>query len=202
MVDRDGPDSENDEVTKIPLTRRLRAELIRSNENGVFEQPLEACDADEFRAACSYLGKDMLNEGVLQSALQSLRKLGAAIKSMYTHGNRCCVTVMPVDELGKPFNEAQKKEAQHLYRLLVGDDGTTVHYSVIVAHYFSLLPVEIQQKCSFVIDYKDLPDYTGQISDTDFMNFYNAYVDAFNELRAFFCLEKLPVENWHLKKGM
>ena len=139
----------------------------------------------DYRDVCSILGDDFLDDDFLARELLKIKSriMKGDFKMVFSPGTHCLAPI-PFDEYGYYLAEGKISSKEYLKRLLVRPDGLTYNFAATPAYFFSLLPEEVRQHCSFNIPpYKNglpLPDK----SEVDFI--LSEYIRVFNNLRILF----------------
>jgi hypothetical protein len=170
------------DLIKAETLRAIKKQLPKS-------EPLQPINDQIYKEAFAGFEREILPPDLLYKALYYLARNWRAVQARYLPGDRCCLTAIPVTDMGVDLTEQEIMNHQYL-RLIAKSarDGLTHNFSMYPARYFDLMPELIQKDvqeggCSFVVE-EDDPNQFGKAQSA----FIRDYKLAFNNLRKFFGL--------------
>lgn len=132
----------------------------------------------EYKEAMQVMATEqVLSEKFLQSRIEYFLREVYKFKQKFPRGSRLIVGILPCNANGTLYSDAELSEGKHLNLFLVDPNTNMGIYGDTLA---ALLPQEIEEKCSFIIDY-DHGD--NLLSEAEFQRFHHSLGQAFANLR-------------------
>jgi len=182
---------------------RLIKAIYGANGGPVDPEILRPYNADDFKEACEYLGREILSEKLLRSVLDEMfEDRHEYLKQAYRHGSTCLLLVSPATESGNDLSDDAIEHEDYFHYVCVHEDGTTQLFSSFLRQgpYASVFPKKIQEECAFKVEWNvgSNGETSNMVSSDEFIKFHNNFVDSFNCLRAFFGLDKFDTKDLYL----
>lgn len=137
---------------------------------------------DDLRGAFEEYGDEFLSDKLLNKVLEEVERTFDSFRAAYSKGTRIVLAALPCNINGTLFDEEDIKSGEYLTAFTVNKlTGLSMGFGALTpSTYAQMLPEEIFNSCSVIVDYKS---DTNDTDDVDFENFKKQYTKAYKELR-------------------
>ena len=172
---------------KFNIAAKIMAETKRLNELANSGQSPSVKDVEplplhDFREAFESYGEEFLSEGLLNRVLRDLKNRKDLLKEYYPEGSKFLIAAMPCNINGTLFSDEDIQNGEYLINFFIDEStGLSIGFGTLrPSTHAKMLPVEIQKRCSFTINYDSDKPYS---TEEDFKKFANEYRKVYHELR-------------------
>ena len=128
--------------------------------------------------------KDIFPDSLLQDRIKYFSQDGK-LKLHLPENYRCCLAIIPCTIYGFPLEKKEIADGNYLRALVVDEAGKTAGFTSGESYLFNILPMEIQQNCTFNIG-KYEPEDLYSISEADRNKIINLYKKVFFKIKKLF----------------
>jgi hypothetical protein len=176
--------------------------IVDANEGPVSDKLLKNLPfkPDFFREGCLYLGENVLSKSLLKRKLDEFWQVKDALKTFISDGMELMQFVAPTTDIGRDFSPESIAHGIYHGHIRIYEEDVSPDFSFVAGPFPKVFPAKMRKNCSFPVQWKT--DDKGRISSLmsaeEYVGFHNSYVEAFNNMRAFFGLEPLDADDLYM----